>query len=332
MPSAFNAISIKTLLETDVRVEYVVEPLIPVGGAAVIGGDSGLGKSWLVLQLAIAVAAGKPWLGQFQTRQGSVLIVDEEDAIPLIKRRLDKLAPTHAGLALETLPISFAVGQGLNLSDADSVSQLDKTIRECGAQVLILDSLVRVHRASENSASEMSGVFAKLKRLLATHPGLTIVFTHHSRKFNLMNTGDVANNLRGSGDIRAFVDTHLALRKTDQGLVISQEKARWTEAIKPFGIRIADTPGGGVEVIHIGAANMPAVNLVDEFILDALIEGPVTRKNLLEMAAAENTPQRTLDGRLRALVQQKKIQKLRRHPNGETPYALLEEVAESQAV
>ena len=118
------------------------------------------------------------------------------------------------------------------------------------------------------------------------------------------------------------MDTQLALRKTDEGLVVSHEKARWSEPIKPFGLRIADTANGGVEVIHTGAANRPVVNETDQFILDALDQGSVTRKALIELAEAEDIAMRTLDGRLRALVVQKMIRKLPRDANNETPYTL----------
>ena len=36
------------------------------------------GKSWLVGDLALALATGRPWMGQFQTERGDVLILDNE--------------------------------------------------------------------------------------------------------------------------------------------------------------------------------------------------------------------------------------------------------------
>ena len=53
--------------------EYLVKELLPARSIAFLLGDSGLGKSPLVYQLAICVAAGVPFLG-CATRQGSVVM------------------------------------------------------------------------------------------------------------------------------------------------------------------------------------------------------------------------------------------------------------------
>src|SRR5262245_15929886 len=59
----------------------VVEGLLPVGSVNLWAGDSGLGKSALVIQLGICVAAGKPFLGQaVRLSAKKVLLVDFENS------------------------------------------------------------------------------------------------------------------------------------------------------------------------------------------------------------------------------------------------------------
>jgi predicted ATP-dependent serine protease len=319
-----NTFSIGELMEREIEVDYLIHPLVPRPSATVIGADAGTGKTWLTLRLAMDVALGRPWLGIFPTRQANVLVVDEENAIPLLKQRLEKLALGDGGLELSELPIHFAVDQGLNLSDARSVANLDAAISELGAGLVIMDSLVRVHRAKENDAGEMAVVFGTLKKLMANHEGLVFFFNHHIRKPGMGN-GDAANSLRGSSEIRAFVDTQLALRKTEDGLVLSQEKARWTEPIKAISVRITNTENGGVEVKATGAAQTSESNSTDSFIIDILSDGQLTRKQLVILAEGEGIPIRTFDSRLKYLSTHNRIKKLPR-VGGETPYELVKPV------
>jgi AAA domain len=59
----------------------LVEGLIAQGSFNLLIGDSSLGKSPLLYQLALCVATGKPFLG-FPVKRGDVLIVDYEDGYP----------------------------------------------------------------------------------------------------------------------------------------------------------------------------------------------------------------------------------------------------------
>ena len=52
-------------------IRFVVEGLLPQG-LHVFAGPPKIGKSWLLMQLALAVASGKPFWG-LETEQGSVL-------------------------------------------------------------------------------------------------------------------------------------------------------------------------------------------------------------------------------------------------------------------
>src|SRR5258708_40373650 len=58
----------------------LVEGMIEPGTVNILVGDSGIGKSALVYQLALAVAAGRPFLGQ-RTRPGKVILVDYENSL-----------------------------------------------------------------------------------------------------------------------------------------------------------------------------------------------------------------------------------------------------------
>jgi RecA-family ATPase len=58
---------------------WIAADLIPEGNVTMLGGDGGLGKSTLALQLMAASALGKPWLG-VPVRPGRAVITATRSA------------------------------------------------------------------------------------------------------------------------------------------------------------------------------------------------------------------------------------------------------------
>ena len=71
-------------------VSYCVPDLIPEG-LTIIAGKPKIGKSWLALDICIAVAAGRFCLGERKPVQGDVLYAAMEDNPRRLQRRIDKL-------------------------------------------------------------------------------------------------------------------------------------------------------------------------------------------------------------------------------------------------
>ena len=69
---------------------YIVPEVIPEGLTLVVSRPK-LGKSWLALDVAIAIAAGRFVLGDKQPDQGSVLYIALEDSEARLQRRIAKL-------------------------------------------------------------------------------------------------------------------------------------------------------------------------------------------------------------------------------------------------
>src|SRR5882724_12138908 len=77
--------------------EYLIDGLIPKQGISITVGDSGLGKSPLLYQTAICVAAGMPFMGR-PVRQGPVLYMDCENGLVQVEEVVSRLS-TFLGLA-----------------------------------------------------------------------------------------------------------------------------------------------------------------------------------------------------------------------------------------
>ena len=106
-----------------------------------------------------------------------------------------------------------------------------------------MDSLVRVHNASENNATEMAHFFKTVKNLIRKYQ-LTFVFAAHEHKgvYSSEEAGRLpsSNDLRGSNEIAAVADSVLNLRLTKDGLFLYHTKSRFAEALGPCMIRIED--------------------------------------------------------------------------------------------
>ena len=86
----------KTMTATDVasatfpELRWVVDDLIPEG-LSVFAGQSKIGKSWFLLQMALSVTSGSEFLGAFSTNQAAALYIALEDTPRRMKNRMASL-------------------------------------------------------------------------------------------------------------------------------------------------------------------------------------------------------------------------------------------------
>jgi hypothetical protein len=212
---------------------WVIEKLVPLEGITIVSGAPESYKTWLVLLMAIAIAKGEKFLGVFPSTQHRVLIVDEENHLREVKRRMkDKLkAPSN-------LPIFLLSQKGFLVRDKIAHEKVMRICKENGITVVFIDSLVRVNDAEENDASQMSSFFREVKKFC--QKGITIVLLHHERKEGATK-GSVQGRLRGSSEILAAPDSHISVRKDPQDettLIVEHSKLRCEKKLAPFEIKI----------------------------------------------------------------------------------------------
>src|SRR5437868_2000118 len=69
---------------------WLIEGLWGSEAVGIVGGEPKCCKSFLALDIAVAVASGAPCLRSFPVaRTGRVLLFDAEDALGVVRRRLD---------------------------------------------------------------------------------------------------------------------------------------------------------------------------------------------------------------------------------------------------
>ena len=89
-PKRLAVIDGETLMDARLpKRSFCVETLLPEG-ISMLGGAPKVGKSWIVLLLALQVAKGAP-LWNLPTKQGTVLYLALEDSLSRLQDRLNRL-------------------------------------------------------------------------------------------------------------------------------------------------------------------------------------------------------------------------------------------------
>lgn len=185
---------------------FLVEPLLPTGGAMTIYGDPKVGKSFAALQLALAISEQTEWLGFPVKRKGRVVYVQLDTPRSLWAKRLDELRGKGEHVEL----IYFADRETLgtwpfNVFDIDHFHRLRDGLAVVSPDVVIIDTLKESHQLDENDATEAQKVIAQLTAL--TEPA-ALVLIHHGRKPNYDNPrGDLLADARGSGYLMGKMDS-----------------------------------------------------------------------------------------------------------------------------
>ena len=206
MVDPYATLSAGELERTTAPLAWIVDGLFLEAGAGILGGAPKSCKSFFALDLCVAIASGTSCAGRFRVlAPGPVVLLCAEDPHAVVSSRLTALSRTR-GRQLGDLPIEVIVD---SVRLPDGLGRLEATLAVTKPRLLLLDPLIRLHRADENSASEMSIILDGLRNL-ARSSRTAILLVHHARKAAAGNAGA---GLRGSSDLAAFGDTNLYLRR-----------------------------------------------------------------------------------------------------------------------
>ena len=224
---------------------WLVQDLIPLGGLTALTGEPASFKSFLTQALAACVAQGQPFLGHFETTRGKVLLIDQENQLRLIRERFEHL-PVKGSER-----IFFLSQQGVKIDDKSHIDRLVEVVKEIDPVLVVMDSLVRFHRGDENAAKDMNLFFEAANRL--SDVDRTVLFIHHHRKQYGFGRQSSAQNIRGSSDIPAAVECHLAVdRKAKDILTITQTKVRGQPEIERFKVALVTDEQGALSFGYQG--------------------------------------------------------------------------------
>ena len=175
--------------------EWIVEQLVPQADFAMMFGNSGAGKSFLALDLALSIATGHPWFNR-PVKKGPIVWIAAE-AAGSMRNRLRAYAQAH-GVELETTDL-WVVEHTLSLMSNEEAQVLIEVLQEKQPLMVVIDTLAAASGgANENSGEDMNQVLANCRKLHEV-TGALVMLVHHSGK-------DASRGARGWSGIRAAMD------------------------------------------------------------------------------------------------------------------------------
>jgi hypothetical protein len=201
-------------------VRFLVRNLIPREGVCLICAKPKSGKSWLVLDLALACAMDRYTLGDIKPLQGSVLYLALEDGHRRLRSRVDKLLPSaKPGSWLGE--ITFATEwKRVDQGGLDDIRSWVMAERGAGRSVafVAVDVLKYVRPATVRGKAAYESDYEAIIGLqkLARELSIAILVVHHTRK---AESDDLIDKVSGTFGLTGAADTVFVLEKKSNGWI-----------------------------------------------------------------------------------------------------------------
>lgn len=187
-------------------VEWLIKGVLPDAEIGAVFGESGAGKSFLALDLAMAVAASREFKGR-KASPGTVAYVCAEGAGGF-SLRLRAFSEYH-GVPLPDVQLHI-LGDAPNLLEKVDVKDLVAALKDLpGLRLIVVDTLAQVTPgANENSGEDMGRALAHCKTLKAATGAMVLLVAHAGK--------DSTKGLRGWSGIRGALDVEIEVERSDQ--------------------------------------------------------------------------------------------------------------------
>jgi hypothetical protein len=218
--------------------------------------------------MAVSVATGTPCLGRYcVTQPGPALIYLAEDTLSNVRQRLLSLVASR-GRELGDLDVHVITVPRMRLDMDRDRRRLLETARSLRPRLLLLDPMVRLHQLEENSSAEISQLLSYLREMQRDLE-VAMVLVHHTRKAG-SGRGHAGLALRGSGDLWAFGDSNLYLRRVHDCLELAIEH-RFAPASESVSLRLDDDDPDTVHLQVVGAAQQSSTAERNAELADAVL-------------------------------------------------------------
>lgn len=194
---------------------WIVKDTIPDADLVMVFGASGSGKSFVMIDLTMAIARGVPWFGR-KVRQSPVVYVCAEGAGGFGKRL--KAYALQNGIDLAGVPF-WVIETAPNLLKADDLKALIMAIKPLNPSIVVMDTLARMTPGANENAGEDMGLAIENCSRITRATGAKVFLVHHTGK-------DESRGARGWSGMRAASDAEFE---------IVRDKAagkRWIETTK----------------------------------------------------------------------------------------------------
>lgn len=197
------------------RGTWLLKPLIPVSGAALLYAEPKMGKSYLGIQLALALNGQAPdWLGFPVVKTGKVLYFQLDTPRSTWIQRFEDMIKI-GGLKYDSNLLYLADRESVEYFPFDilqpsHMKYLNTIVQIHNPVAVVIDTLREVHSGDEDTSTTSRNVIANL--IGAIHPAALILISH-SRKPNPETEKSIMADHRGSSYITGKMDAIMRLTR-----------------------------------------------------------------------------------------------------------------------
>lgn len=181
-------------------------------------------KTWILLDLAVSVSVGVPFLGQFQVNSsGPTLIIQQEDSHSgltdrlalIVEEKLNSLPSLSDNdwtvPVLPDIPIYIHPSRMLRFDNKKVIDELEKQIETIRPKVVMIDPLYSTTSSTDNYMADLASQMMVLKGWRDKY-GCSFVIAHHSKK-NLDPDSTAREDSWGSQFLNAFLEAGWQIRR-----------------------------------------------------------------------------------------------------------------------
>lgn len=210
--SRFGAVTWDQIDAPGKTYDYLLKGLLTRNELSMLLGESQSGKSFIAIDLAMAIARGQPWFGH-RAMQGGVVYQAGESATGVRRKRLPAYR-RYFDVASERLPfVLLQEPLDLYTSDADTEAFIEecrywgKTFGAIPLELIVIDTFNKATPgANENDGKDMGAVLSRCDRI-RRETGAHVMLVHH------LNSG--GTKARGHTSLFANVENVITVKKVE---------------------------------------------------------------------------------------------------------------------
>lgn len=280
---------------------FVVADLIPDRNVTILNGDGATGKSLLAMQLGVAMAAGRRWVG-LEVESGPVLYLAAEDDEDENHIRVKEICDGEGVdvVALDDLHIAVMAGVDCLLAVESEKSaavlrktklfdKLRATVSALRPRLVVLDNLADIFGGNENVKS-LARQFVGFLRGLAIEFDCAVLLLAHPSLSGMSSGSGSSGNVAWNNSVRSRL--YLQRDKGDDGVEVDPNR-RFLETKK------ANYAGVGTQIDmrwergRFVALDMPELDDVED-LTPAEQKAERARRVFLDMVERFNTQRRNV--------------------------------------
>lgn len=181
-------------------------------------------KTWILLDLAVSVASGTPFLGRYQINSpGPTMIIQQEDSHEgltdrlalIVEQKLNAVPKLEGDVwqvpAMPDLPIYVHPSRQLRFDNKKVMEELERQIATIRPKVVMIDPLYSTTASTDNYMADLANQMMVLKTFRDKY-GCSFLIAHHSKK-NLDPDSTAREDSWGSQFLNAFLEAGWQVRR-----------------------------------------------------------------------------------------------------------------------